>query len=343
VHLALPELTGSDPARIDPARGGVIDVPDRFTTAEMATAARTGDPVLAEAAAAAASAGQEGQVAQYLAGVPDLLLRYAGPGGDPYGQAVITAAMDATRLGHASPLPDALLQEAAIGYLTDAQRTKDIAAWRETALTWAAEERKGAVRAVPPVPPPSGTGIAGYQVADYLDQHGRRTRQEQLGPLSLWGALTTRTTSALDLTRLGQAASRRGLYRHAAALWTAATAQGSVAAARQLIDHLRKVSPSDTMRAAQWAAGHVSLGDPQGVAWLLGALRAAGAGDAARTLLARDPAAQASLGDLQGVADLLVALDAAGAGDAVRTLLRRDPAARPASATRGASQTCWWR
>ncbi len=53
-------------------------------------------------------AGHDGQVTQYLAGVPDLLRRYHGPGGDPYGQAVITAAMDATRLGHASPLPAAL-------------------------------------------------------------------------------------------------------------------------------------------------------------------------------------------------------------------------------------------
>jgi hypothetical protein len=72
----------------------VIDVPARFTAAEMTSAARTGDPALAAAAVAAASAGQDGQVAQYLAGVPDLLDRYAGRGGDRYGQAVITTAMD---------------------------------------------------------------------------------------------------------------------------------------------------------------------------------------------------------------------------------------------------------
>jgi hypothetical protein len=35
----LPELTGHDPTRIDPARGGVIDVPARFTAAEMTSAA----------------------------------------------------------------------------------------------------------------------------------------------------------------------------------------------------------------------------------------------------------------------------------------------------------------
>lgn len=186
----LPELTGRDPARIDPARGGVIDVPDRFTAAEMATAASAEDSVLAEAAAAATRAGQDGQVTQYLAGVPDLLGRYDGPGGDPYGRAVITAAMDATRLGHDSPLPAALLQEAAVGYLTGPQRTEGLASWRDTALTWATTELNGAVRALQPVPPATGTGVAGYQVADYLDQHGRRTRQDQLGPTSLWEALT---------------------------------------------------------------------------------------------------------------------------------------------------------
>ena len=321
----LPELTGRDPAAIDPVRGGVIDVPPRFTAADLDAAARTGDPVLAKAAAAAASAGQDGQVTQYLAGVPDLLDRYDGSGGDPYGQAVITAAMDAVRLGYARPLPAALVQEAAVGYLTGPQRTTSIERWRDTALAWAAEELKGAVRALQPVPPPSGTGVAGYQVADYLDQYGRRTRQDQLGPPSLWDALTARTASASDLTRLGQAARDRGLYRHAAALWTIAATLGSTDAARQLITHLRRVSPGDTTRAAQWAAGHASLDDPGDVAWLLRALGEAGASDAVTALAAR-AAGHASLDDPGDVAALLRALGEAGASDAVTALLARDPA-----------------
>ena len=150
----LPELTGSDPARIDPGRGGVIDVPPTFTFVDLNAVTRTGDPALAAAATAAAAAGQEGQVTQYLAGVPDLLDRYAGPGGDPYGQAVITAAIDATRLGHASALPAALIQQAAVGYLTGPQRTKDIASWRETALAWATAELKGGSGSCSPSRPP---------------------------------------------------------------------------------------------------------------------------------------------------------------------------------------------
>ncbi len=353
----LPELTGRDPAGIDPARGGVIDVPARFAPADLDAAARVGDPLLAEAA----DAGPDGQLTQYLAGVPDLLRHYKGTGGDPYGQAVITAAMDATRLGHASPLPAALLQEAAVGYLTGQQRTKDIASWRDKALTYATTELNGAVRALQPIPPPSGTGVVGYQAADYLDQHGRRTRQEQLGPASLWDALTARTTSASDLGRLAQAARDRGLYRHAAALWTTAATLGSTYAARDLVTHLCRVSPGDTARAAQWAAGQASLDDPGAVtallrsllsagtrdaatalaarvaghvglddagavAGLLRELREAGAGDAVAALLARDPADQASLDDAGAVAFLLRELREAGASDAVAALLARDPA-----------------
>jgi hypothetical protein len=318
----LPDLAGGDPAGVDPARGGVVDVPDQFTAADLAAAARTGDRLLTEAAAVAAGAGEGGRVTQYLAGVPDLLDRYAGPGGDRYGQAVITAAMDATRLGHGGPLPAGLVQEAAVGYLTDEQRTTSIDIWRDKALDWATKKLNGAVQALQPVPPPSGTGVAGYRVADYLDQHGRRTRQDQLGPPSLWDALTARA-AASDLTRLGQAARDRGLYRHAAALWTKAAALGSTDAARQLIGHLHQVSPGDTNRAARWAAGHASLDDPAAVAALLRQLREVGASDAATALLARDPASHASLDDGPQVVWLLETLQEAGAGDAATTLADR--------------------
>jgi hypothetical protein len=326
----LPDLTDIDPGRIDPARGGVINVPDKFTDAEvttaMATAARTGNPVLEEAAEAAAGDKQKGQVTQYLAGVPDLLDRYEGHGDDyprPYGQAVITAAMDATRLGHASPLPAALVQEAAVGYLSDAERTEDMAIWRDTALAWATEKLKGAVQALRCVPFASGTGVAGRRVADYLDQEGRRTRQDQIGPASLWDALIAHAATAGDMVRLGQAAQARGLYRHAADLWTRAASLGSANGARLLIGHLRAVSAADTTRAAQWAVGRVSLGDPSAVGELLYELRGAGAWDAVHALLARDPARQASLDKPWPVAYLLWELHQAGAGDAVHALATR--------------------
>ena len=325
-----PSSPAATPPRIDPARGGVIDVPPRFTAADLKAVARTGDPVLADAAAAAAAAGQDGQVTQYLAGVPDLLDRYEGPGGDPYGQAIITAAMDATRLGHASPLPAALVQDAAVGYLTGPQRTEDIASWRRSPR-WPGPpaELNGAVRALQPVPPAAGTGVAGYQVADYLDQYGRRTRQDQLGPASLWDALTAHAASASDLTRLGQSARDRGLYRHAAALWTTAAAGGSVGAATMLIAHFSQVLPGDTARAARWAVGHAALDDPRSVAQLLKALQDAGAEEQVAVLLDRNPAERAVLDNSEAVARLLNALREADAGDQANVLARRAAAGIP--------------
>ena len=324
----LPDLTGRDPAQIDPARGGVIDVPPRFTISEVRTAARTGDPVLAAAVAAAADAGQDGQVTQYLAGVPDLLRHYDGPGGDPHGQAVITAAMDATRLGHASPLPVALLRDAAVGYLTGPQRTSSIESWCDTALAWATAELNGAVQALQPIPPAAGTGVVGYQIADYLDQHGRRTRQDQLGPPSLWDALGGHATTASDLIRLAQAARDRGLYRHAAAFWTTAATLGNTDAARQLVAHLRRVSPGDAARAAQWAINQVNVDDPGDATFRLWALRAAGADDAVTALLARDTVGHVRLDEPLDVALLLEELRVTEAGDAVTALLARDPFSR---------------
>ena len=279
------------PDAYNPALGGVVDVPDRFTPAELTAAAETGDLALA---AAAAAVGPDGRVTQHLAGARDLLARYDGPGADPGGQAIITAAMDASRLGHAGPLPAALLRDAAAGYLADPHRAGWADRWG-TAVAWATD----AGWALQPVPPAAGNGTLGYRVAGYLDQHGRRTRADQLGPASLWDGLAAHVSSTSDLGRLAQAARERGLYRHAASLWTAA-------------------------RGA-------SLDDPQGVARLLEELGRTGAGDAVQALLARDPGSQLTIdasqpfrpGYQRAIARLLAALREAGAAEAVRILAAR--------------------
>ena len=178
----LPELLDFPAAGLDASRGGVIDVPHYFTRDDLARAEDQHDRALSEAIAAARAAGRDGEIAQHLAGVPDLLNHYSGPGADVYGRAVITAAMDAARLGRNGPYSPELLQEAAIGYLTDQQRTADPADWWATAIKYAIKELKGTVRALRPIPPRRGTGIAGYKIADYLDQYGQRTRRNYACP-----------------------------------------------------------------------------------------------------------------------------------------------------------------
>jgi uncharacterized protein YidB (DUF937 family) len=318
----LPSLTGHDPAIIDPARGGIIDIPAAFTDAEVTTAVRT-DPRLADAAAAASHAGQNGQLAQYLAGVPDLLDRYQGPGGNRYGQVVITAAMDAARLGCRNPLTSAFLTRAAAGYLTSQERTLDASAWAGPAMAWATEKLKGTFQAVEPVPPPRGTGTAGYRPADYLDQHGNGTRAHEIGPAELWTALTSHVTDTADLVRLADTSERYGLYRYAAALMTQAAVYGDAYAAATLLSLLRRASPDDVPRAARWVAANTNLDNPRSVALVLESLSEAGADEAVAVLLARGPAVSVSLDDAWYVASLLAKLRTAGARDAAAVLAGR--------------------
>jgi uncharacterized protein YidB (DUF937 family) len=321
----LPSLSGYPPADLTSASGGVIDVPLAFTAEEVIAATRT-DPVLADAATAAASAGQTGHLAQYLAAVPDLLDRYQGAAGDRYGRAVIIAAMDAARLGCQNPLTEALLLEAAPGYLADpADRTKPVSAWGEAALAWATEMLRGAVQAVQPVPPTHGIGIVGYRPADYLDQHGRNDRQQQVGPTELWDAVTTHTGSAADLVGLAHAAEGYGLYRRASLLWTRAAAFGAAGAAAGLIAFLGRVCPASVIQAGAWAADQASLDNPTGISRLLEALHKVGATDAVTNLASR-AADQASLDNPTGISRLLEALHKVGATGAVTALLDRRPA-----------------
>ena len=341
----LDELSLYDPSSISPDYGGgFLDVPARFTAGELAGAAGSGDPLLAVAAAAA---GPDGRLTQYLAGVPGLLRRYAGPGGDPRGRAVLTAAMDARRFGLTGPLPATLLERAAGGYLPGALSAADQEneAGREdapgTGLAWAAATDSGGVGGLEAVP--AGEN-AGYRLASALDQHGRRSRQDQAGAGALWDALIvhasgTGTVAGAgtgtggepgtgggtglgvgDATRLGQAARDRGLYRHAAGLWTAAVSRGSADAAARLVDLLSEVNHGDAVRAAGWAAGRVRLDDPWEAARLLDVMRSARAGDAIRALVARDLAGQADVGPRWDALRLLIALGAAGADDAAEAL-----------------------
>jgi hypothetical protein len=282
VLKALPELSVQG---ADPSRGGVIDIPDRFTRDEVALALQQEDPVLSEAVSAAATAGARGEITQYLAGVPDLLKQYEGAGGDPYGQAVLTAAVDAARLGHPGPYTTQLLQDAVSGYLTDRQRTTDISVWWDKAMDYCTEELNGAVRALEPVPPEHGTGIVGYKLADYLDQHGRHSRQGYQCPKTTWDSLVANTTTAGDLGRLAQAAYSRGLYRLASMLSRQAISLGNDNP-YSFLCLLPMLGPDDARRASLWVADRIVLRDSRAVASLLNAFREAGAAEAVTTLLA---------------------------------------------------------
>ena len=132
--------------------GRDITVPPAFTAAQLSRARQAGDPRLARAAAGS----QDGQVIQYLAGAPELLARYRNA--PPAAAALISAAMDARRLGAGIGLPLPFMEAAAPGYLTDAEWDVLGEDWLEQALAYTAAPCKGArgpltrIRTRPPIP-----------------------------------------------------------------------------------------------------------------------------------------------------------------------------------------------
>jgi uncharacterized protein YidB (DUF937 family) len=321
--------------------GWDITVPAAFTAAQLQRLSQAGDARLAQAAAGA----QDGQVIQFLAGAPELLARYRNA--PPAAAALIHAAMDARRLGMGIGLPQAFLEAAVPGYLTDAEWDALGEGWLEQALAYTAVPCKGAhgpLTRIRPRPAKSGAilhssqqsdgqlaydpaSIAGgplYRLADYLDQHGRRHRKRRTPPAGFWTAAADHAFPR-DQASLGYAAHTRGLYRAAAQLQKNAAACGNLDAVFYLVVTLRYLSAD--VRPVRWAATHVSLDDPAAVAGLLDRLREAGAEEQAAALLRRDPAAHVSLDDPAAVAGLLDRLREAGAEEQAAALLRRDPAA----------------
>jgi TPR repeat protein len=192
-----------------------IEVPDDFSTAEPDDLRELGHAAEEDARLAAAqrAGGGELHITQVLAGGVLLLDRYLHPPGI-YSWAVVTAAMDARRMGHWDALPAAMLEKAVPGYLTGSQRAAPLN-WFDAALAKAAEVVRG-VRALTPTRGQPGIGGPdGYILHDYLDEHARTTREVVGPPASLWDALLAHTASPADLTRVAAEAKDRGLYRYA--------------------------------------------------------------------------------------------------------------------------------
>ena len=308
--------------------GHDITAPAAFTPAQVSQLAQAGDVRLVLAARSA----PDGAVIQFLAGAPELLARYYNA--PPAAKALIHAAMDARRLGMGAGLPQAFLEAAAPGYLTDDQWDALGEDWPEQALAYTAVPCKGArgpltrIRSRPARHArgcgdrPGMAAAAGplYRLADYLDQHGRAHRAGQVPAAEFWSAAAAHAAPG-DQAALGDAAHDRGLYRDAAQLHKNAAASGNLGAAFYLSD------PPASLRAdprpARWAAVHVALDDPAGVAHLLRGLWDAGADEQAAALLARDPAAHVALDDLFGVTLLLHYLREAGADEQAAVLASR--------------------
>ena len=232
-------------ARVLLGQAVLINVPAFFTKESLQNPLVNRDPSLA----AAAATRSDGRIAQTLAAGPELVDHYeqaTEPQG-PYGRAVISAAMDARRLGHTSPLSAAFLEAAAPGYLTDEQRAAaDPNTWFAHAVQYAGERVMGVARALEPVAQPHAMGRLPdvYNLNDYLDQHGRTERRYSAVPASLWEAFASHADRT-DLTALALSAWHRGFMRDALRLHTAAVNSGHADSVRPAFQMLEAAGRAD--------------------------------------------------------------------------------------------------
>ena len=237
-YTAMPAPGGADPhARerevLDLA--AVVRIDPEFSPAEQdrARAAAARDRRLAVALGAAGYG-----LTQTLAAAPQLVARWQdAKAADPYAWAVLTAALDAARLGARAPLSADLLRAAAPGYCTSAQQAEAPDNWFEQALAYATGKLHGAAAALAPAGAGMGQ-VAGYTVADYLIQHASRERRYARVPASTWDALLSHIRDPADAARLADSARGRLLYRYAIPLYRRAADAGDGYAAMRLAELL---------------------------------------------------------------------------------------------------------
>ncbi|MGX1758482.1 alpha/beta fold hydrolase [Streptomyces lydicus] len=295
-------------------------------------ARKYGDKRLNQALDAGAN---DGHVIQHLSGGPELLRAYIEGRGVHFTHiehAVITAALDARRLGHRTPIAADLLSEAADGALNPRRRSADPGWAGETLQSLSTGVRPDGTRTdirntlAPLAAYRTRSGApASYEPADYLDQHTRSQRADQLGSPSLWEALKVHTHDPDDLERLADSAWKRGLYKDSFRLSRKAILAGHPSAAGDLVRRLTRTLDPE-YRGLEWVANNATLTDPGVAARLLSHFRSSGARRALATLLGRDPAVHVNLEDPFAVSQLINSLIKSGAHNAASRLAARKPA-----------------
>lgn len=218
-----------------------FDVADTISPAER----RRAEALAADGRIRIALSSPDVGFTQVLAAGPDLIRRWEHAA-DPYGKAVITAAVEARRLGVRGPVTRAYLVAAAPAFLGAAQLAAAPAGWFGEALRYATTPVQGAAAALTPV----AAGIGNrprYQVADFLYQHGRGVRRCATAPEAVWQALLL-DPEPTDSAALADSARRRGQHRVAVSFYEAAEAQGHRFAADWLVLLLTDLGLTDELR-----------------------------------------------------------------------------------------------
>jgi hypothetical protein len=244
-----------------PARGGGDPHARERQVLDLAAVIRIGpefSPVEQDRARAAAARDPRLRVAlesagygltQTLAAAPQLVARWQdAQTANPYAWAVLTAALDAARLGARAPVSADFLRAATPGYCTSQQQAEAPENWFEQAMAYATGKLHGAASALSPAGSRMGQ-VDGYTVADYLIQHASLERRSARVPASTWNAIVSHIREPADAARLAYNARRRLLYRYAIPMYRHAADAGDALAALRLADLLADHGDLDELRA----------------------------------------------------------------------------------------------
>ncbi|MFJ9448500.1 hypothetical protein ACIRRH_42890 [Kitasatospora sp. NPDC101235] len=226
-HRRLTTPAMRDERNIHPNTGALlrpwpaIDVPEEFTGESLNEVYRKAEEDSA-LNAVLMSVAYRGALTQTLAAGPDLMDHWLHAT-CPYGKAVLTAAIDASRLGVSRPTT-AFLLGAAPGYLRAHQQAEAPQDWGQRALDYAYELRKDVARALNPVPLAEGMGAEPdvHALADYLEEHAAPLREGLAPPPSFWTAIAHQASTSDELWRIGWEASRIGFDAQAEQLFARA-------------------------------------------------------------------------------------------------------------------------
>jgi hypothetical protein len=212
------------------ARPGVtVPICEAFPFPERVERAAEQDPRWRDALAASGGV----NLVQFLAGGPSLVRDLENGRYGPDAGALLAAAMDAHRIGFWSPLPIAMLAEAASGYRRPRQGQVKV----DLAVADALKPVCG-VRALTRA---EGHGHAAVILHSYLAQHAREARRREAIPDSLWAAVTSVVADSGDSERVFDSTLHRGLLRWRLTLLRRRADAGDDTAAQQLdwLLHLR--------------------------------------------------------------------------------------------------------
>jgi Tetratricopeptide repeat len=231
--LRMPNLWSGWMGGTDRAAWFVVE--GQLTAAEKARASAlsSSDPRLAVALRDA----RAGDLTATLACETALVRRWRD-GGDPEGQAVVTAAVVARRCGHPEPIPEDLLKSVALAWLSGQGTAPDNPRWLPHALKWAQDPIMGAgvISAIRPVRTMPGI-IDGYQISDILLQNSLDADHPDVKRLldddAIWHLVLTHASQPA-IAEIGLSAYNAEKLEVAQAAWKAEADRGDAGAARRL-------------------------------------------------------------------------------------------------------------